>query len=84
MSRMSNKSRIGLIAVALAGSLNLASNAFAADALPQGYQLASVEKTSEGKCGEGKCGAEEAGAKVTKAGEGKCGEGKCGGEQKTE
>ncbi|MFJ2689934.1 hypothetical protein [Pseudomonas sp. NPDC087336] len=83
MSRMSNKSRIGLIAVALAGSLNLASNAFAADALPQGYQLASAEKTSEGKCGEGKCGegkcgAEEAGAKVTKAGEGKCGEGKCG------
>jgi uncharacterized low-complexity protein len=77
---MSNKSRIGLIAVALAGSLNLASTAFAADALPQGYQLASAEKTSEGKCGEGKCGegkcgAEEAGAKVTKAGEGKCGEG---------
>jgi len=44
MSRMSNKSRIGLIAVALAGSLNLASTAFAADALPQGYQLASAEK----------------------------------------
>jgi uncharacterized low-complexity protein len=75
---MSNKSRIGLIAVALAGSLNLASTAFAADALPQGYQLAAAEKTSEGKCGEGKCGADEAGAKVTKAGEGKCGEGKCG------
>lgn len=56
MSRMSNKSRIGLIAVALAGSLNLASSAFAADALPKGYQLASAEKTSEGKCGEGKCG----------------------------
>lgn len=53
---MSNKSRIGLIAVALAGSMNLASSAFAADALPQGYQLASTEKTSEGKCGEGKCG----------------------------
>jgi hypothetical protein len=53
---MSNKSRIGLIAVALAGSLNLASTAFAADALPQGYQLAAAEKTSEGKCGEGKCG----------------------------
>jgi uncharacterized low-complexity protein len=48
MSRMSNKSRIGLIAVALAGSMNLASSAFAADALPQGYQLASAEKTSEG------------------------------------
>lgn len=78
MSRMSNKSRIGLIAVALAGSMNLASTAFAADALPQGYQLAAAEKTSEGKCGEGKCGADEAGAKVTKAVEGKCGEGKCG------
>ncbi|MGH8388673.1 MAG: HvfA family oxazolone/thioamide-modified RiPP metallophore [Pseudomonas sp.] len=78
MSRMSNKSRIGLIAVALAGSMNLASTAFAADALPQGYRLAAAEKTSEGKCGEGKCGADGASAKVTKAGEGKCGEGKCG------
>ena len=78
MSRMSNKSRIGLIAVALAGSLNLASTAFAADALPQGYQLAAAEKTSEGKCGEGKCGDDEAGAKVSKASEVKCGEGKCG------
>ena len=77
MSRMSNKSRIGLIAVALAGSMNLASSAFAADALPQGYQLASTEKTSEGKCGEGKCGAGEASAQKTQA-EGKCGEGKCG------
>ena len=80
MSRMSNKSRIGLIAVALAGSMNLASTAFAAEALPQGYQLAAAEKTGEGKCGEGKCGA-EAGAKATKAGEGKCGEGKCGAEE---
>lgn len=79
MSRMSNKSRIGLIAVALAGSMNLASTAFAADALPQGYQLAAAEKTSEGKCGEGKCGADE--AKATKAGEGKCGEGKCGADE---
>ena len=52
MSRMSNKSRIGLIAVALAGSMNLASTAFAADALPQGYQLAAAEKTGEGKCGD--------------------------------
>ena len=78
MSRMSNKSRIGLIAVALAGSMNLASTAFAAEALPQGYQLAAAEKTSEGKCGEGKCGAGETEAKATKAGEGKCGEGKCG------
>jgi uncharacterized low-complexity protein len=75
---MSNKSRIGLIAVALAGSLNLASSAFAAEALPQGYQVAAAQKSGEGKCGEGKCGASETGAKVTKAGEGKCGEGKCG------
>lgn len=78
MSRLSNKSRIGLIAVSLVGCMNLASSAFAADALPQGYQLAAAEKTGEGKCGEGKCGASETGAKVTKAGEGKCGEGKCG------
>ncbi|WP_247254967.1 EF-hand domain-containing protein [Pseudomonas moorei] len=78
MSRMSNKSRIGLIAVALAGSLNLTSSAFAAEALPQGYQVAAAQKSGEGKCGEGKCGASETGAKVTKAGEGKCGEGKCG------
>jgi uncharacterized low-complexity protein len=78
MSRISSKSRIGLIAVALVGSMNLASSAFAADAMPQGYQLAAAEKTSEGKCGEGKCGASETGAKITKAGEGKCGEGKCG------
>ena len=61
MSRMSNKSRIGLIAVALAGSMSLASTVFAAEAMPQGYQLASAEKTSEGKCGEGKCGAGETG-----------------------
>ncbi|QVW26462.1 hypothetical protein KJF94_13405 [Pseudomonas hormoni] len=78
MSRLSNKSRIGLMAVSLVGCMNLASSAFAAEALPQGYQLAAAEKTSEGKCGEGKCGASETGAKVTKAGEGKCGEGKCG------
>lgn len=78
MSRLSNKSRIGLMAVSLVGCMNLASSAFAAEALPQGYQLAAAEKTSEGKCGEGKCGASESGAKVTKAGEGKCGEGKCG------
>ncbi|EJM62797.1 HvfA family oxazolone/thioamide-modified RiPP metallophore [Pseudomonas sp. GM48] len=77
MSRIqSNKTRIGLIAVALVGGINFASTAFSADALPQGYQLASAEKTSEGKCGEGKCGA-EASAQKTQA-EGKCGEGKCG------
>ena len=78
MSRIqSNKTRIGLIAVALVGGINFASSAFSAEALPQGYQLASAEKTSEGKCGEGKCGANEASAKKTQA-EGKCGEGKCG------
>ncbi|EJM61013.1 hypothetical protein PMI29_03944 [Pseudomonas sp. GM49] len=78
MSRIqSNKTRIGLIAVALIGGINFASSAFSAEALPQGYQLASAEKTSEGKCGEGKCGASEASAQKTQA-EGKCGEGKCG------
>jgi uncharacterized low-complexity protein len=78
MSRIqSNKTRIGLIAVALVGGINFASSAFSAEALPQGYQLASAEKTSEGKCGEGKCGANEASAQKTQA-EGKCGEGKCG------
>ncbi|MDF9778231.1 HvfA family oxazolone/thioamide-modified RiPP metallophore [Pseudomonas baetica] len=78
MSRIqSNKTRIGLIAVALVGGINFASSAFSAEALSQGYQLASAEKTSEGKCGEGKCGASEASAQKTQA-EGKCGEGKCG------
>ncbi|MCP2066832.1 UNVERIFIED_ORG: putative low-complexity protein [Pseudomonas reinekei] len=78
MSRIqSYKTRIGLIAVALVGGINFASSAFSAEALPQGYQLASAEKTSEGKCGEGKCGASEASAQKTQA-EGKCGEGKCG------
>jgi len=78
MSRIqSNKTRIGLLAVALVGGINFASTAFSAEALPQGYQLASAEKTSEGKCGEGKCGASEASAQKTQA-EGKCGEGKCG------
>jgi uncharacterized low-complexity protein len=78
MSRIqSNKTRIGLLAVALVGGINFASTAFSAEALPQGYQLASAEKTSEGKCGEGKCGASETGAQKTQA-EGKCGEGKCG------
>jgi uncharacterized low-complexity protein len=64
MSRIQfpNKTRIGLMVVALTGGMNLASNAFAMEALPQGYQLASAEKAGEGKCGEGKCG------------EGKCGD----------
>ncbi|MFV3307465.1 hypothetical protein ACNFBT_19530 [Pseudomonas sp. NY15181] len=81
MTRIS-KTQLGFIAVALAGGLNLASSAFAVEALPQGYQLASAEKAGEGKCGEGKCGASGAQAKTaqTKAtqAEGKCGEGKCG------
>lgn len=76
MTRTS-KTQLGLLAVALAGGLNLASSAFAVEALPQGYQLASAAKAGEGKCGEGKCGANEAKAKATQ-GEGKCGEGKCG------
>jgi uncharacterized low-complexity protein len=86
MSRtpVSNKTRIGLLAVALAGGMNLASTAFAVEVLPQGYQLASADKAGEGKCGEGKCGEGKCGgeAKATQAegkcGEGKCGEGKCG------
>ncbi|WP_271102939.1 EF-hand domain-containing protein [Pseudomonas tohonis] len=80
---LANKSRIGLLAVALAGGLNIASSAaFAVEALPQGYQLAAADKAAEGKCGEGKCGSSGASAKATqgegKCGEGKCGEGKCG------
>lgn len=71
---VSNKTRIGLLAVALAGGMNLASTAFAVEQLPQGYQLAAADKAGEGKCGEGKCGGS---AKATQA-EGKCGEGKCG------
>lgn len=76
MTRIS-KTQLGLIAVALAGGMNLASSAFAIEALPQGYQLASAAKAGEGKCGEGKCGANEAKTKANQ-GEGKCGEGKCG------
>jgi uncharacterized low-complexity protein len=78
-TQVTNKTRIGLLAVALAGGMSLAQASFAVEALPQGYQLASAEKAGEGKCGEGKCGTTEAGAKVSKA-EGKCGEGKCGDE----
>lgn len=76
---VSNKTRIGLLAVALAGGMNLASTAFAVEQLPQGYQLAAADKAGEGKCGEGKCGEGKCGgeAKATQA-EGKCGEGKCG------
>ncbi len=78
MSRpqFSNKTRIGLIAVALAGGVHMTS-AFAVEALPQGYMLAAADKAAEGKCGEGKCGAAQ--ASDSKAAEGKCGEGKCGG-----
>lgn len=78
MTRTS-KSQLGLLAIALVGGLNMASSAFAVEALPQGYQLASAAKTGEGKCGEGKCGANEAKTKAkVSQGEGKCGEGKCG------
>lgn len=74
----SNKNTLGLAAIALAGGMSLASSAaFAAEPLPQGYQLAAADKTGEGKCGEGKCGASEASGKSAAA-EGKCGEGKCG------
>jgi len=83
MSRISfsNKTSLGLAAIALAGGMSLASSAaFAVEALPQGYQLASAGKAGEGKCGEGKCGSSEASSKTSKAttAEGKCGEGKCG------
>ncbi|WP_332821560.1 HvfA family oxazolone/thioamide-modified RiPP metallophore [Pseudomonas sp.] len=78
-TQVTNKTRIGLLAVALAGGMSLAQASFAVEALPQGYQLASAEKAGEGKCGEGKCGSSEASAKVNQA-EGKCGEGKCGDE----
>jgi uncharacterized low-complexity protein len=83
MSRISfsNKTSLGLAAIALAGGMSLASSAaFAVEALPQGYQLASAAKTGEGKCGEGKCGSSAASSKTSKAttAEGKCGEGKCG------
>ena len=75
---MSNKTSLGLAAIALAGGMSLASSAaFAVEPLPQGYQLASADKAGEGKCGEGKCGASEASDKSATA-EGKCGEGKCG------
>lgn len=69
--------RLGFMAVALVGAVNLSSAAFAMDSLPQGYQLTTLVKVGEGKCGEGKCGAEESNTKVA-ATEGKCGEGKCG------
>jgi len=72
-----NKTRLGLLSIALVGGMNLAASAFAVEALPQGYQLAAAEKAGEGKCGEGKCGANGAKGKATQA-EGKCGEGKCG------
>jgi len=71
----SNKTSLGLAAIALVGGMSLASSAaFAVEPLPQGYQLASADKAGEGKCGEGKCGASDKSATA----EGKCGEGKCG------
>ncbi|MFJ4432306.1 hypothetical protein ACIPZG_15195 [Pseudomonas sp. NPDC089395] len=79
MSRIQrpNKTRLGLLSIALIGGINLTASAFAVESLPQGYQLAAAQKAGEGKCGEGKCGASGASAKATQA-EGKCGEGKCG------
>ena len=74
-SQFPSKTRLGLLTIALVGGINMTSAAFAVDAMPQGYQLASAQKAGEGKCGEGKCGA--SGAKATQT-EGKCGEGKCG------
>lgn len=75
---LSNKTSLGLAAIALAGGMSLASSAaFAVEPLPQGYQLASADKAGEGKCGEGKCGSSQASDKSATA-EGKCGEGKCG------
>lgn len=56
--------RLGFMAVALVGGLNLSSAAFAMDSLPQGYQLTTLVKVGEGKCGEGKCGAAESSTKV--------------------
>lgn len=80
MSRntLSNKLTLGALGVAVTGGMLLASSAFAAKPLAQGYQLAAAEqtKTAEGKCGEGKCGANKTAA--AKTAEGKCGEGKCG------
>ncbi|CAI3806308.1 hypothetical protein [Rheinheimera sp. MM224] len=61
-----------LIGVALTG-LTLGQQAFAVEALPQGYQLSTFHAGVEGKCGEGKCGGTE-----PKTAEGKCGEGQCG------
>ncbi|UZE15598.1 hypothetical protein LOY70_16885 [Pseudomonas sp. B21-054] len=72
-----NTARLALATLAISGGFSLAQSAFAVEALPQGYQLASAEKTSEGKCGEGKCGAANTTTKVSQS-EGKCGEGKCG------
>ncbi|MGF6393775.1 HvfA family oxazolone/thioamide-modified RiPP metallophore [Pseudomonas plecoglossicida] len=71
-----NKTRLGLLSIALLGGINFTASAFAVEPLSQAYQLAAADKAGEGKCGEGKCGASGP-AKVSKA-EGKCGEGKCG------
>ncbi len=76
-NQSTNTTRLGFMAVALLGGLNLSTAAFAMDELPQGYQLTTLVKVGEGKCGEGKCGGAESNTKVAAA-EGKCGEGKCG------
>ncbi len=47
-SQISNNTRIGLIAVALAGGIKMASSAaFAVEALPQSYQLAAADKAGK-------------------------------------
>jgi uncharacterized low-complexity protein len=61
---------------AVPAAADTGANPFAAQDLPQGYQLMSRAE-NEGKWGEGKCGGDAA-AKAE--GEGKCGEGKCGGD----
>ncbi len=66
---------LGFLAASIAPGLSAAENPFSAVQLESGYQLASAEKTNEGKCGEGKCGDTKSSA------EGKCGEGKCGAEK---
>jgi uncharacterized low-complexity protein len=77
-----------LLALTAAGGIAHASgNPFALDSLAKGYQVATAEKTADGKCGEGKCGAKketkaqddkDPAIRATKAKDGKCGEGKCG------
>ncbi len=82
------KTRTTTLTLALTAALGTAgithaasSNPFALNDLSQGYQVAQVEKSKDGKCGEGKCGGTKAKTTDTKTKDGKCGEGKCGGTQ---